>query len=307
MKKIKHKFWFCLLSTLIPVGFLMGCDETSIPGLDFGDKNKENLYGVELSIPLSTELQETSGLIVFRHKLWTINDSGSENIIYVLDSDSGKVIQRIRIINAENIDWEDIAQDDSCIYVADVGNNKGDRKDLAIYKILKSAISDSSYVEVQGKSISYSYSDQTDFTPADLANSYDCEALLTFGDSLFLFTKDWVTNTSSVYTLPKIPGNYITKKKTILQVNGLITGVDLFPSTKELVFCGYYNFEPFLLHLSTIEDLYKSPGFERQSFPDNFGVQMEGIGFITEDTIFISSEKSPVQAQTLLKLVAKEN
>ena len=37
----------------------------------------------------------------------------------------------------ENVDWEDITQDETHIYIADFGNNNGNRTDLKIYKILK--------------------------------------------------------------------------------------------------------------------------------------------------------------------------
>ena len=61
----------------------------------------------DIVIPqLPGQLYESSGLILFRDLLWTINDSGGEAAIYGFDRKSGEVIQVIEIVNAENDDWE---------------------------------------------------------------------------------------------------------------------------------------------------------------------------------------------------------
>ena len=82
-------------------------------------------------------LYESSGVIFFNNKLISHNDSGNENKLYEIDTISGEVVRTITIDNANNIDWEDIAQDASSIYIGDIGNNNGNRTDLKIYKISK--------------------------------------------------------------------------------------------------------------------------------------------------------------------------
>ena len=139
---------------------------------------------------LPVNLSESSGAIFFNNRLVTHNDSGGENKLYELDTNSGLVTREITITNASNIDWEDITQDDSSIYNGDIGNNvSGNRTDLKIYKINKSDYLSSETVNAQ--TIAFSYSDQTDFTPKT-ANSTesDAEALVSFdATNLILFCK----------------------------------------------------------------------------------------------------------------------
>ncbi|MGY8913934.1 MAG: T9SS type A sorting domain-containing protein, partial [Flavobacteriales bacterium] len=117
---------------------------------------------------------ETSGLIFYNNKIVTHNDSGNTAQLFELDTVSLQITRTITISNAVNIDWEDIAQDDTYIYIGEIGNNNGSRRDLAVYRILKTEYDKSNSVEAE--IIEFSYIDQTDYTPS--ANSdWDAEAL----------------------------------------------------------------------------------------------------------------------------------
>lgn len=87
---------------------------------------------------LPDQVKETSGLLFFKGKIITHNDSGDSANLYELDSLNGNLLRTINITNATNVDWEDIAEDNTHIYIGDFGNNNGNRTDLKIYKILKS-------------------------------------------------------------------------------------------------------------------------------------------------------------------------
>lgn len=93
---------------------------------------------IEEKFELPNEIEETSGLLFFNGKLITHNDSGDGPNLYEIDTLSGAISRVITITNATHIDWEDISQDDTYIYIADIGNNNGNREDLKIYKVLKS-------------------------------------------------------------------------------------------------------------------------------------------------------------------------
>lgn len=269
-------------------------------------KDSLNLRIVQ-TIEFSWVVRETSGLILFQDKIWTFNDRGGEAELYGLDPKDGELLTEIELDYAENVDWEAIAMDDSCMYIADVGNNYGDRKDLCIFIIQKSDIIDDEEIELETQKIEYYYEDQVDFTSANLQTSYDCEAIITINDSIYLFTKDWLNNTSAVYVIPIIPGNYKAKKRAVLQTGGLITGADIHKSTGELVFCGYYNFEPFVIYVSHFSELFNTiPQIHKHTFPDYFGVQMEGITFIDSNTFYISAEESLAIDQSLFKVVMQK-
>ena len=84
---------------------------------------------------LSEGLSEISGLEFLNDStLVAINDGGNEPLIYLLDL-KGKVQGVVKVENAQNRDWEDLAIDDEHLYIGDFGNNVNNRRDLVIYKV----------------------------------------------------------------------------------------------------------------------------------------------------------------------------
>jgi hypothetical protein len=90
---------------------------------------------------LPAEVRETSGLAwgrANRDVLWTHNDSGGSPEIFALDL-NGTVRARIPVKGASAVDWEDMDSgpcgNQNCLYVADIGDNAGKRKSVAIYEI----------------------------------------------------------------------------------------------------------------------------------------------------------------------------
>jgi hypothetical protein len=196
-----------------------------------------------VSYILSETISETSGLIVWNDQLWTHNDN-IDTDIYSLDTVNGKITQIYSLAGIKNRDWEEISQDEDYIYLGDFGNNAGNRKDLKIYKIDKNSLLNRSPV---ADSIGFSYSDQVNFTPGLNNTDFDCEAFVVSEDSIYLFTKQWISNRTSVYSLPKIPGNHIAKLNSSFDVNGLVTGAFYMESKRIIVLSGYSkNLDPFL-------------------------------------------------------------
>jgi hypothetical protein len=68
-------------------------------------------------------LDENSGLIFYNGNIITHNDSGDQANLYEISASTGAIIRTVAITNATNMDWEDIAQDASYIYIGDIGNN----------------------------------------------------------------------------------------------------------------------------------------------------------------------------------------
>lgn len=86
---------------------------------------------LEMGLIVSTEIDEASGVVVSRQNpqvLWTHNDSGDSNRIFLLRND-GTHLGTFMLSGAENRDWEDIAMgpgpidDLDYIYVAEIGDN----------------------------------------------------------------------------------------------------------------------------------------------------------------------------------------
>ena len=165
---------------------------------------------------LPTTVHEISGIIFFDGKIYGHNDSGGDPAIYEMDSATGTITKTITLQGATNVDWEDITQDDSYVYVGDIGNNaSGNRTDLKIYRFPKQDIRNiigsagtvpSADIDV----INFKYEDQTDFVAKDAnATRYDCEALIYDNGKLHLFTKNWIGSYSVHYVINASPGQGI--------------------------------------------------------------------------------------------------
>ncbi|MDY0025919.1 MAG: hypothetical protein RBS33_08045 [Lentimicrobium sp.] len=255
---------------------------------------------------LSNRVHETSGLIYWKGNLWTHNDSGGDAEIYRLDTLKGRVRQTISIANARNSDWEDIAQDDHYIYIGDVGNNVGNRRDQCVYKIEKAAIPETGDVSLEAEIIYFSYGDQKNYEPDAYNHNFDCEALIAFGDKLLLFSKNWADLKSRVYELPKIAGTHILEPKGILEVDGLITGADLSSDGKQIALCGYKDYEPFLMLIYDFSPGNIFSGNKRRiAFTGMFGTQTEGITYFSDDSLLISAEKTPIAPARVYRFYPK--
>ena len=198
----------------------------------------------EYSIKLSDSVKETSGLITFNNLLWTHNDD-HDKTIYGLDS-IGKIRRKIILEHTMNNDWEEISQDSTHIYIGDFGNNaSGNRTDLNILKINKTSfLNENPIIET----ISFKYSDQTDFSAKKPnTTNFDCEAFIVSKDSIYLFTKQWKSSKTSIYALPNQPGKYTAQLKQTFDTKGLVTGATYLESKKIIVLCGYSKLgKPFL-------------------------------------------------------------
>ena len=99
-------------------------------------------------LALVRSLSEGSGIAASRSRpgvLWAHNDS-SAPVIVTLD-EQGKMIGRVRVAGAKVDDWEDIAVGlcperspgagprESCLYIADIGDNNGTRASITIYRV----------------------------------------------------------------------------------------------------------------------------------------------------------------------------
>lgn len=252
-------------------------------------------YAPTLVSTLNVELNESSALALFAGKLWTINDSGNENIIYEVDPANGNVGKKVKVTNAVNVDWESMAQSETHLYVGDFGNNSGNRKDLNILKIEKNSILANETVTAE--KINFSYPDQTSFVAALNSNNFDCEAFYFQGDSLHLFTKNWVDNKTKYYTLSSQPGESVANFKRDFDTQGLVTAADINEKTGEIVLLGYTN-----LGLSSQSFVWLLSGymgsqiFEGKKSKINLGSpavlgQTEGIYLNNDNTGYISSER----------------
>ncbi len=241
------------------------------------------------SFNLAGNVIETSGLIRWDNRVWTHNDNTDINI-YALDTANGSISGTYPLSGTSNTDWEEISQDAAYVYMGDFGNNaNGNRTDLKIYRIAKSSILSGTPA---AETINFSYSNQSSFTPAGPNHTdFDCEAMTVTSDSIYLFTKQWISNKTSVYSLPKTPGTYVAKLKTTYDVQGLITGAVMLQPENLVALCGYSNsLQPFVYLLYDYNGSDFFGGNKRKitiSLPYH---QVEGIATTNGLKFYISNE-----------------
>ena len=277
---------FCFVQIL-----LFGCAGWHNPGKTGSDDRwvpPDLVLQVE---QLDKKLAENSGLIFFRNKLWTINDSGGEPEIYAFNSLTGRILQIIRIDDARNRDWEDIAQDRDCIYAGDIGDNFGGRDKLTIYKISKKQIPLTGNKKVKAEKIDFSFTDKTGKFNLRQHNTHDCEAFFVCNDTIFLFTKNWQEQTTSMYCLPAHQGTYQVSATAHFNADGLVTGADISENGDFMIILGYKDYIPFiwLFYDYRYPDFFKGNRL-RMDFPGYLELQTEGIAIRDAGTVYISCE-----------------
>lgn len=195
---------------------------------------------------LDNILNGTSGMFFWNGNYWTYNDHDDLHL-YAIDSTSGNIIDSIAIAEGGNYDTEEISQDMDYLYFGDFGNGYGTRTDLHILKISKESLETQNIII---DTIFFSYADQTDFSYASTNTDYDCEAFIVTEDSIYLFTKQWITKATACYALSKSPGHHLVHQRGVLDVNGLITGATYIPDKQLVVLCGYNDLlSPFVFLL----------------------------------------------------------
>ncbi len=246
---------------------------------------------------LSDDVRETSGLAKVNGKIYTHNDSGGSNLLYEINAATGDVIRSITINGASNVDWEDLACDDTHLYIADIGNNLGSRTDLKIYKILKSDLDTNNMVNAE--TIAFSYADQTKFTYDNFTTPYDAEALIAYNGQLYIFTKNWADYTSKVYSIPTVPGNYEVTSVGEKVLDVMVTGADSDGAGSSVALVGYTNpydkdtqFKSMIVKLSAFAGNNFFSGSIAEHEIENSQVvgQVEAILFNTSSEFYLTAE-----------------
>ena len=294
----------CLLIT--SVGWcqppMCGCTDTSATNFD----SKANLNDgsckyahttlkAEVLGTLDSLVEGSSSLFYWRNGFWTYNDHVN-NCIYLIDSTNASITDALCIKRIKNQDTEEISQDSLYLYFGDFGNNRGNRKNLRILRVSKESLENKVF---QIDTIRFSYEDQTDFTAHLQATDFDCEAFIVLDDSIYLFTKQWVSAQTTVYSLPKTPGAYMAHRRDTYNTKGLITGATYIPEYQLIVLCGYdYDrknlfsaLHPFLILLYDYKDDHFFSGNKRRlDFPSGTKAQIEAIATSNGLDFYLTSE-----------------
>jgi len=256
-----------VIKYIIPLLFLTSC--TGLPKTVVKDFNFQKIA------TLPVVINESSGLITLNGKLITHNDSGSMPILYQIDT-LGTITDYIKYNYLHNQDWEAITQSENAIHIADIGNNKGNRRNLKIYNIIKNGL----WVKEIDRDISViSYSNQTNFNIRPQKHSHDAEAVIIIDKTMYLFSKDWVNFSTSIYNFP-IYKDAILKNPQAINTKGLITDAT-FNNKNRVLLCGYdQSLQPFIVELEFNDGIFTM--IKKIDLPIE-GAQIEAITYYGND------------------------
>jgi hypothetical protein len=206
-------------------------------------------------------LDEVSGIVSSAEPdvYWVQNDSGDEARLFAVRGNGEIVMPEylapryrdtpwpgLKVLNAWNVDWEDLARDpEGTLYIPDLGNNGNARRDLGVYVL----------PEPDPRSVPESraltflpvrYPDQHQF-PAEHWH-FDCEAVFYADGRLYFLTKHRrpgeITGWESGTRLYRLDSHF-TDRENVLTLVGtrddvfLATAADLSPDGRHVAVLTY--------------------------------------------------------------------
>jgi len=259
---------------------------------------------------IAPQLDEISGLATTDNYFWGHNDSLGESAIYAFDKKSLILKKTIYIEGATNFDWEELAQDDDFLYIADTGDNIAFRRSVDIYKVAKTDLEKSitnstqnvaeKSSTVKSTSLKIRYAAKRNFLPTKKHN-FDSEALTVVGDHLWLFTKNRLNQQTSLYKLDKKAKEQEVSAVLDLPVQGLITAADYNVDNNKLLLLGYSQHSPnwgaFIWVMNVVDQLPDWQSAKRYKI-EPYG-QWESIKWISDHHFVAAAEKSRHSKQIL--------
>ena len=264
-------------------------------------------------------LREMSGIVKSRRRdnlFWVHNDSGDSARIFALDGQGNSVLptyskftyygdeiengkeqwQGFPVLDASNSDWEDIAADANYLYIADIGNNFNDRRDLTIYLISEIDPTASTRSAVI-KKLGVAYPEQDAFPPEE--RYYDSESIFVDEGTLYVITKHrgggltglgWEAGAN----LYRLDTSFTDKPNILTRVDShsaltAATGADLSPDGRTLAVLSYTDL---YLFRDPVDDRWFSASTVRR-VPLDTGVfkQAEAIAWDGNESLLITNEQ----------------
>jgi hypothetical protein len=222
-----------------------------------------------------SRLPEVSGIVPVTghpHCYWVHNDSGASARIFAI-LEVGTIIAEVKVTGAAATDWEDIAKgppparpggaaskpERACLYIADTGNNDGDRKQFVIWRIREPEITGtpSGKEKTPGATGPKVAEQRIDTEPAVAIRfrypgpTYDCEAIVVHPETrrLYLLTKELLR--SHVF---KIDGGVdgtgnpqVAEEVTVMSPRFMVTAADLSSDARRLALRTYVEVQEYRL------------------------------------------------------------
>jgi hypothetical protein len=267
---------------------------------------------------VSKPIDEMSGLARSpgrSNTFWVHNDSGDSARIFAITEDGKSILptyskftsygdepekgkeqwQGFEVLNAKNIDWEDIAADENYLYIADTGNNFNKRRDLGIYLISKidpTASTRSAVIE----HLPVAYPEQSGSSARE--KHFDAESLFVDHGTIYLITKHRSGLLGLDYergaNLYRLDTRFTDKPNMLHQIDSnaaifAATGADLSPDGKTLAVISLEAL--WLFARPSSGDQWLSAPAKRYPFDRKVLKVVEAITWIDNDTLLLGNEQ----------------
>lgn len=237
---------------------------------------KQNNLNTKTNLP--NVLREVSGteIIMGSELIWMINDKGNAPKLFGVDK-NGKIKKEL-LIEAKNVDWEDLTSDkQGNIYIGDFGNNLKNRMIFTIYKVSR-----------PNKAINKSTAEQINFSLPKGVKSKDFEAFFMYNNVFYIFSKE--KEKSIMIKVPNTIGNHVAELITEFILEGKqnrITSSDISDDGKTILLLNHSKV--WMLNNYDNDDFFKGT---LTPIKFNHNTQKEGVCFKNKETLLITDEKS---------------
>jgi hypothetical protein len=273
---------------------------------------------------LPDQLRESSGLAVSRTQpgvLWSHNDSGDGPNLYAIDM-SGRLLAIVPVAKASARDWEDVASgpcpasppataslekrapSPACLYVADTGNNDGERDDLAVYVVVEPVIGRTGSTPPMATAQSFRYR-----YPGGPQDS-EAIAVLPTGDVTVVSkgrtgSIDFFAITAAEVARALASGEVLAAVRTggtgiapDPRIGRLVTGAAVSPDGKTLAVRTYTE----VFFFGAVENGHRWRDLRRPCFLGDAEPQGEAIDYLDSETLLLTSERSRGRPGTIHRL-----
>jgi hypothetical protein len=237
---------------------------------------------------------EASGVAVGKNVIWTHNDSGDIARFFALDRHC-HTLATYDVTNETATDWEDMARGAGALWLGDIGDNNGNRKEVEIVKVPEPTVTRGEH-RVKATVLHLHYAD----------GPQDAETLLVdpVSGELFVITKSF-NGWAGVYA---VRGNVLTKVNYFhLSQTGTrggpagplgqvaVTSGDINPSVTRVVLRTYTDAYEWTIRGGDVAGAFTSKPV-RTALPPT--TQGEGIAYDTDGRSWITTSEgkaSPVE------------
>lgn len=254
---------------------------------------------VHSKMDLSPVLGEISGMCFHGDDIYAINDSGNGSYIFKIDIHTGELKEEFRLYNIRNHDWEELSVYNGYLYIADVGNNYGVRKDLAIHRVSLDSLKER---EPPVLTTGIKYHMQKEYKGGMHNHEWDCEAMVVTGFGIICFSKNWVDLVTKMYIVNEGENNDLKAVDTF-DAGFLVTGAYYQSPERSLYLCGSYKNDTYILHFRNIDEMGFSDDYAKYVIPELKFTQIESI-FVRGNYIYLASERTIINQAIYRVLVS---